>query len=122
RLLRPRALDELDQRERRRVTAADAELDDPRVAAGAAIEARGQLVEQLLQDAAPADDARRSPPRVERALLPERDHAVRPATELLRLRVGCAHDLVLEERGHEVAEEGAAVGRRASEPHPCDAV
>src|SRR5262245_11249212 len=62
-LLGPDALDELDQRQRRRVTAAHAELHDPRVAAGAAVEARRELVEQLLQNAPPAEERRRAPPR-----------------------------------------------------------
>src|SRR6185295_12959818 len=59
---------------------------------------------------------------VERALLAERDHPVAPALELLRLRVGGLHRLVLKERGHEVPEERPPMGRRPVELHSCDAM
>src|SRR5438552_3220481 len=120
--LRARALDQLDHRERRRVPVAGAQLDDARVAARAVGEARRDLVEELLHHAAPPDERARAPARVQRPLLAEGDHAIAPAAQLLRLGVGGAHHLVLEQRGHQVAEKRPAVRRRAPELHACHTV
>src|SRR5438034_11797 len=120
--LRPRALDQLDHRERRRIPVARAQLDDACVAARAGGKARRDLVEELLHDAAPPDERGGAPAGVQRPLLAEGDHAVAPAAQLLRLGVGGAHHLVLEERGHQVAEERTSVSRRAPELHAGNAV
>src|SRR3989442_11423484 len=120
--LRARPLDQLDHRERRRIPVAGAQFDDARVAARALGEARRDLVEELLHHAAPPDERAGAPARVQRPLLAEGDHAVAPATQLLRLGVGGAHHLVLEQRGHQVAQERPAVRRRPPELHACHAV
>src|SRR5438445_9821856 len=120
--LRARALDQLDHRERRRIPVAGTQFDDARVAARAVGEARRDLVEELLHHAAPLDERAGPPARMQRPLLAEGEHAVAPATQLLRLGVGGAHHLVLEQRGHQVAEERPAVRRRAPELHACHAV
>ncbi len=62
--------DELDHRHLRRVAAADADFDDPRVAAGSVLEARPDRVEQLsyhgfvLNDGSKLDGARAGSPRL----------------------------------------------------------
>src|SRR5262249_33886377 len=116
------AIDQLDHGERRGVAGAHAEPHDTRAAALPALVAARPLVAQLLQDRATVDEGRRSPPGVQAALLAERDHAIAPALELLRLGVGRADGLVLEERGDEVPEERAAMCRRPVELHACDAM
>src|SRR5262249_40867660 len=100
----------------------DAELHDAGVAALTVGVARGDLVEELPEHAASADDAGGAAPRGERATLPERDHAIRPAAELLGLGVRGADRLALDQCRHQVAEQRAAMGRRPVELHPCDAV
>src|SRR5262245_17960143 len=59
---------------------------------------------------------------MQRSVLAERDHAVTPAAELLRLGVRRPDGLVLEECRHEVPEERSAMRRAPSELHPCDAM
>src|SRR5438067_4208473 len=120
--LRARPLDPLDHRARRRVPVARAQLDDARVAARPLREAGRDLVEELPHHAAPPDERRGAPASVQRPLLAEGDHTVAPAAQLLRLGVGGAHHLVLEQRGHQVAEERPAVRRCAPELHACHAV
>src|SRR4029077_18820357 len=78
------ALDELDHRHRGGITGAHTELGDAGVATVALAVARGNLVEELLQDVAAPDDAGGAPPGGERPALPERDHAIGPAPHLLR--------------------------------------
>src|SRR5206468_2044626 len=107
--LRPLALDQLHDREVCGVTETVAELHHARVAAMALGVARREVVEELLHHARAPEHGRRPPPGMERALLAERDHPVGPAPDLLRLGVRRADRLVLEQRGHQVAEERAAM-------------
>src|SRR5208282_2253436 len=68
---------ELDHRHHRRVAAAMAELDHPGVAAVAILEARRDLVEQLLDRVMRLQRRERAATRGEIVLLAERDHPVR---------------------------------------------
>src|SRR5439155_25767490 len=97
-----RLLHQLDDRERGCVPASDTELHHAGVATRAPVEAGRELVEELLEDAPALDDGCRAPARVERALLAERDHAIAPAAELLRLGVRRPDRPMLEEGRHEV--------------------
>src|SRR5262249_58802931 len=103
-----------DERQRGGVAVARAELGDASVAAGAVAKARRDLVEQLSHHRAAADEGERLAARVQGAALAERDHAVRPAPQFLRFRIGRLQVLILEQRSDQVAQQrtpmaGAAV-------------
>src|SRR5579871_5269376 len=101
---------ELDHRKRRGVAAAEAELDHPRVAAVALLEARRNLVEQLLDGVARADEVEGAAARGQVAALAERDHPIGEAAQLLGLGVGGADALVADQAQHQVAEQRLAMG------------
>src|SRR5262249_8171895 len=103
------ALGELDQREGSGVAAARTELGDARIAAGPAAEARADVVEQLADDGAAADEGQRLAGGVQGVALAERDHALGPAAQLLGLGVGGLQVLVLQQRRDQIAEERAPV-------------
>src|SRR5207245_350815 len=79
---------ELEDRDRRRVAVADAELDDAGVAAGALREPRGDVAEELGHDGALLDVRQRAAAGREGTVLAERDHALGEAADLFRFGVG----------------------------------
>src|SRR5262249_11364641 len=117
-----RAIDQLDQRDGRRVARAHPELDHADVAARAPRIARRELGEELPDHAGPTHERRGPAACVQRAVLAEGDHAITPALQLFGLRIRRPHCLVIEQLRHQVAQQRATVGRRATELLSCDPV
>src|SRR5262245_13465585 len=86
RFRRLRAVDQLDQRHRRLVADAEAELEDAQVAARTRLVARAELVEELHDDVAIAQPVEREAAIRDRRRLAERDQRLRDTAQLLRLR------------------------------------
>src|SRR6266542_3028226 len=109
-------LDELEEDHLGGVGAARAELDDPRVPAGALRVAGGDLLEQLVDDEAVLAQLGEGPaPRVEIATLRERDEFLHLRLYRLRLRLAGLDALVLDQLAREVAHERPAMRRVAAE-------
>src|SRR5580704_131656 len=106
---------ELDHRHHRRVAAAMTELDHARIAAIAILEARRDLVEQLLDRIVRLQGRERAPARGEIVLLAERDHPVRDSPQLLGLGIGRFDSLVTNQREHHVLEQRLTMRRGAIE-------
>src|SRR4051812_8051868 len=116
------AVDELDDRDRRRVGGADAGLDDAGIAAVAVRVARPQHVEQLLELRL-VEQAGLSEAAVgEAAALGQSHQLLDIGAKLLRLGGGGCDLLVLDERSRHVAEQGGAVAGGALELTPADAM
>src|SRR5262245_13260847 len=115
-------IEQLHQRHRGSIAIADPELDDPRIPPVALLEAGGDLGEELLDHGGSLQHRRGAAPGVERAPLSERDHPIRPAAQLLGLRIRRTDRLVLQKRRDQIAEERTPVRRRAVQLHPCDAM
>src|SRR6185312_10575756 len=90
-------VEQLDERHRRGVALAEAELQDPQVAPRARLVARAELVEELADDVTVAQAVEREPPVGERRLLGERDQRLGDAAQLLRLRQRRLDRLVREQ-------------------------
>ena len=92
------ALDQLEEDHLGRVRAARAELDDPRVAAGARRVARRDLLEQLVDDELVLAERReRLAAGMQVAALGERDQLLDLGLDRLRLRLGGLDPLVLDQ-------------------------
>src|SRR5918998_6895062 len=89
-------VDELEVDHLSRVAGPRADLDDPRVAAGAVGEAWRDLAEELVRDRLQAQERDGLAVGGEVAPLPERDHLLGDRTHLLRLRLGRLDAAVLE--------------------------
>src|SRR5271157_102418 len=95
------AVDELDHRYRRVVAGAEARLHDAGVAAVAALVARAEDVDQLLDEVGVAQPRDRDAAGVQVAALAERHQLLDHWTKVLGLRQGGGDLLVLDERlGH----------------------
>src|SRR6185436_5262418 len=134
------AADQLDLRDFRGVAAAEAEAQDPRVAARARLEARRDRVEQLGDDVAVLDVAEHHPARVQgaavglaggQAALGDGDDPLDERPQLLRLRHRRLDPLVADQRLRLVAEHRDAMLRDPAElslsysvthDYSCDAV
>ncbi len=99
----------------RRVAAAMTELDHAGVAAVAILEARRDLVEQLLDRFMRLQGREGAAARGEIVLLAERDHPVRDAPQFLGLGIGGLDSLVANQREHHVLEQRLAMRRGAIE-------
>src|SRR5262249_20939551 len=108
-LARLRAIDQLEDDHRRVVAGAAAGLDDPRVAAVAVRETRGDRVKECADDAGVRHHRQHLTPRVEIFPLGERDHVLGRAAHGLGLRLGRRDALVAKERDQEVAEQRPAM-------------
>src|ERR1700691_581721 len=91
------------------------ELDDARVAAVAILEARRDLVEQLLDRLMRLQGRECAPARGEIVLLAERDHPVRDSAQFLGLWIGGLDSLVSNQREHHIFEQRLAMRRGAIE-------
>src|SRR3984885_14365561 len=91
------------------------ELDHPRVAAVAILEARRDLVEQLLDRLMRLQRRKRAAAGGEIVLFAERDHPVRDAAQFLGLGIGGLDSLVTNQREHHVLEQRLAMRRGAIE-------
>src|SRR6185312_7866670 len=108
-----RYIHELDDRERRRVTPAEPELNHPGVAAVALLETRRDFIEELFHCVARLHEIERQPPRRQIAALTQRHHAIGESTQLLRLSLSGLEPLMFNQGQHQVAEQGLAMSRRA---------
>src|SRR5580700_3101703 len=91
------------------------ELDHARVAAVAILEARRDLVEQLLDRLMRLQGRKGAPSRGEIILLAERDHPVRDSPQFLGLGIGRLDSLVTNQREHHVLEQRLTMRRGAIE-------
>ena len=107
------AVDEFDHRHRGGIPAPVAGLQHPRVAAGAALVAGRQHVEQLLDHRLIAHARGREPARVQIAALGEGDVSVHHPLQILGLVEGGNDLLVQNEGGRQVGEHRLAVGTLA---------
>src|SRR4051794_8502887 len=103
---RPEAvLDELDVDHLRRIAATGAQLEDPRVAAGAARVARRDLLEELVdRELVLPQRGQRLAPRVQIAALGERDQLLDLGLDRLGLGLGRLDPLVLDDLFTEVLQ------------------
>src|SRR5205085_11846833 len=85
--------------------------DDARVTPCPLLEARRDVVEQLLHDRALLNEGQRAPASGERSVLAERDHPLGEAASFLGLRIGGLDPLVLEQSRDQIAKQGASVRR-----------
>src|SRR5208283_379554 len=106
---------ELDNREHCGVAAAMTKLDDAGIAAVAILEARRNLVEQLLDRLVRLQRGEGAAPRGEIVLLAERDHPVGDAAQFLGLGVGRLDSFVADQREHHIFEQRLAMRRGAIE-------
>src|SRR5579862_8059395 len=109
-------LHELEEHHLGRVACARTELEDPRVAAGAALVARRDDLEELADDERVLAERReRLAASVEVAALGERDQLLDLGLDRLGLRLGRLDPLVLDDLLREVGEQRAAMIRVAAE-------
>src|SRR6478672_628426 len=99
-----------------------AELDDPRVAAGAVCHPWPDIGEELVHGLLRPQDGERLPARVEVAAPAERDHLLGERLDRLRLRLSCLDPAVLEQRARQVGVERLAMRRVAAELLACPCV
>src|SRR3546814_9715722 len=105
------AVDELDDRHRRRIRRADAGLDDAGIAALAIGVTRAEHVEQLGELRVVEQAGVRKAAVGEAALLGERDQLFDIGAKLLGFRDRGRDLFVLDERCRHVAEQGDTMGR-----------
>ena len=103
-------LNELDQGHAGAVALAGAELHDARVAAGAGLEARGDVIEKELEHAAIGENRAGLPSCMQSASLAERNHLLRRGADRLRFRLGRHDPLMAQQFGDLIANQGLAVG------------
>ena len=111
-------VDELEIRHLRRVALPRADLHDSRVAAGAILEERSDVGEQLVHDVARAQESRRLATCMQVAATPERDHLLGDRLHCFRLGDGRLDAAVLDQRTGKVRVERLAVRRVAAELLP----
>src|SRR5262249_12683015 len=101
------SLDQLEVHHLGRVRRARAQLEDPRVAAGALGVARGDLLEELVDDALRGvlEDRDRLPAGVQVALARQRDQLLELRLDRLRLGLGGLDPLVVDDLDAEVGEQ-----------------
>src|SRR5687768_7749118 len=92
-----------------------AQLQDARVTAGALLELRPDLREQLVGDSALLHMSRDQAAVVQRAAARARDQLLDERTQLLRLRLGRLDGAVLNEGHRQAAHEGDLLLTRATE-------
>src|SRR5581483_9250355 len=109
---------ELEIGHRRGVALARAELHDARVAAGAVLEARRDLGEEVMHDLLRPQVRERLPAGVDRAFPAERDHLLGDRPHGLGLRLRRADPAVLDQRRRQVRVQRLAVRRVAAELLP----
>jgi hypothetical protein len=106
--------DQLYQGYRRRISMPPTDFDDASITAGAILEARGDRVEQLMDDGFVLNDRERLASGVKASLLAERNNAIHPPSELFGLRVGGLYLLFPQQGSHHVAHHRPAVTRVAA--------
>src|SRR5690606_3837607 len=79
--------DELDEGHLRSVAPPEAELDDPGISSRPIFEARPDGIEQLAYNRLVLNDAQSLAARVQITAFAERNHAIGPAAQLLRLGI-----------------------------------
>src|SRR5688572_15632801 len=109
-------IEQLHDRHRRGVAGAETDLEDPQIAARAALEAGPQILEQDTDGFVVAQAVEREPAVAHAVFLRERDQGLDDAAQLLGLRQRGAHRLVHEQRRREVAVHRPAVRGLAAEP------
>src|SRR5262249_53512917 len=100
---------------RRGITGAEAGLQNPQIAAGAALEARAKLGEQTADGRVIAQAIERETTTARAVFLRERDQRLYDAAQVLRLRQRGAGGLVDQQGGRHVAVHRAPVRRGAAE-------
>src|SRR5450759_3261073 len=113
--VRPVEVDELDDRHLGAVTLTPSELHDSGVAAGALLEARRDLLEELLDSRRLGNGLQGETARVETAPLSEGDHLLDERPEVFRLRQRRLDPLVGDEGRKLVPKERLAMRRRPAE-------
>jgi hypothetical protein len=102
------------QGHRRRISMPPADFDDSSITAGAILEARGDRVEQLMDDGFVLNDRERLAPGMEATLFAKRNNAIHPASELFGLGIGGLYLLFPQQGSHHVAHHRPAVTRVAA--------
>jgi len=85
---------------RRAISLPPSDFNDSAVTAGTIFKARRQGIEEFVHDVLVLNNRKRLPPRVQRPLLAQSDHAVGPAPELFGLGIGRLYALVTQQRCH----------------------
>src|ERR1051326_5294340 len=105
----------LDDRDRRRIAVAQAELDDARVSARAVGKSRSDHLEELRHRLVVANAIESAPASVQRRLLAERHQPIGHAAQLLRLGIGGANAVMADQCRGEIAQQRLTVRTRAIE-------